>query len=75
MTTTSVTFFNGFVAKNGNSNYLRLFWWFCYEEGDDTNVVTLFYGGSVVKKVMVVSGHLLSFFLYLFLWSFWSSSL
>jgi len=28
-----------------------------------------------VKKVMVVSSHLLSFFLFLLLWSFWSNSL
>jgi hypothetical protein len=32
-----------------------------------------FYGGGVMKKAMAVGGLLFSFFL--FLWSFWSSSL
>jgi hypothetical protein len=33
-TTTSITFFDGFVAKTKDSNFHNLFWWFCYEEGD-----------------------------------------
>jgi hypothetical protein len=37
--------------------------------------VAFFYGGGVVKKAMVVSGFLLSFFLFVFVWSFWFSSL
>jgi hypothetical protein len=28
------------------------FWWFCYEEGDGSNIVTFLYGGWVVKKAM-----------------------
>jgi hypothetical protein len=32
--TASVTFFDGFAAKNGNGNYCRLLW-FYYEENDD----------------------------------------
>ncbi len=71
----SVTFFDGFAAKNGDGNYHRLFRWFCCEKGDGSNVITFFYGGHVVKKVMATSGFLLSFFLFLFLWSFWFSSL
>jgi hypothetical protein len=74
--TTSVTFFEGFVAKKGNFNYCRLFQWFCYEEGDDNNVITFFYGSGVMKKAMAVGyRRLLPFFLFLLLWSFWSSSL
>jgi len=70
-TTTSITFFDGFVAKKNDGNYHHLFRWFCYEEGDGNNVIAFSYGGGVVKKAMVTSGFFLSFFL----WSFWSSSL
>jgi len=59
------------LQKNGDDNYLRLFGWFCYEEGDDSNVVAFFCGGGVMKKVMVAGCFLLSFFL----WSFWFNSL
>ncbi len=69
-TITSITFFDGFVAKNGNSNYHRLFQWIYCEEGDTSNVVAFFYGGGVLKKTMVTNNRL--FFLF---WSFWSSSL
>ncbi len=78
MTITSITFFDGFVAKTSDNNCRGLFWWFCYEEGDDNNVITHFYGGGVVKKAMAMAmncHHLLSLFIFLLLWSFWSSSL
>jgi hypothetical protein len=68
--TASITFFDALVAKNGNINYRCLFRWFCCEEGDDNNVIAFFYGGGVVKKEMATSGFLLSFFLFLFVWSF-----
>ncbi len=35
-----------------------LFLWFCYEEHDDSNVVTFLYGGGVVEKAMVEGGFL-----------------
>jgi hypothetical protein len=54
-----------FLQKNGN---LRLFGWFCYEEGDGSNVAFL-YGGGVVKKAIKLGGF------FLFFWSFWFSSL
>jgi hypothetical protein len=69
-TTTFVTFFNAFVAKKNNSSCYHLFLWFCYKEGDSSNVITFFYGGDVVKKAKVVGCcRFLSFFLFLFLWS------
>jgi len=37
-----VTFFDGFAIKN--SGDMRLFWWFCCEEGDGNNVVAFLYG-------------------------------
>jgi hypothetical protein len=59
--TTFVTF-NGFVAKkNGDGNYIHLFWRCCCKEGDNINVVTFFYGGGVVKKVMAISGFVFCF--------------
>jgi len=64
-TTASVTFFDGFVAKSGNDNYHHLFSWFCYEKGDNSNVIAFIYGGGVVKKVMATGGRLISFFLFL----------
>jgi len=40
------------------------FWWFCYEEGDGSNVVAFLYGGGGVKNVMAIKSFLLfSFFL------------
>jgi hypothetical protein len=38
--------------------------WFCYEEGDGSNVVTFLYGGGVVEKVMD-RGNFFSFFCFL----------
>jgi hypothetical protein len=73
-TIASITFFDGFVVKKGDGNYCRFFQWFCYEQGDDSNVVTFFYGDGVVKKVIASCHRFLSFFFFL-LWSFWSSSL
>jgi hypothetical protein len=58
---TSVTFFDGFVAKTGDDNYHRLFRWFYCMEGDGNNVIAFFYGGGVVKKVMATSGLFLFF--------------
>jgi len=46
---------------------------FCYEEGDDSNVVAFSYGGGVMKKRQQFATVTFSFF-FLF-WSFWSSSL
>jgi hypothetical protein len=73
--TTSNTFFDGFAAKKGDGNYRNLFQWFCDKEGDSNNVIAFFYGdsGGVVKKVMATTFFL--FFIFLFIWSFWSSSL
>jgi len=63
--TTFVTFFDGFVAKIGDNNYNSLFHWFCYKEGDGSNVVAFFYGGGAMKKAMVANCcHL--FFLFFF---------
>ncbi len=59
--TTSITFFDGFAAKNSDGNYCCLFRWFCYKEGDDNNVLAFFYGGGVVKKAMATSSFFLSF--------------
>ncbi len=70
-TTASITFLDGFDAKKNDNNCHSLFWWFSCKEGDDSYVITYFYGGGVMKKVMATSYH--RFFL--FLWSFWSSSL
>ncbi len=67
----TITFFNGFAAKNDDNNYHRLFQWFCCEKSDDSNVVTFLYGCGVVKRTMAARDYLL----YFFLWSFWSSSL
>jgi hypothetical protein len=47
-TTASVTFFNGFAARNWRP--VLFFRWFCCEKGDGSNVVTSFYGGGDVKK-------------------------
>jgi len=66
MTITSITYFNGFVAKIGDDNYRRLFGWFCSEEGDINNVIVFFYGDGVVKKAVATYG---------FFWSFWFNSL
>jgi hypothetical protein len=54
-TTTFIIFFDGFVGKKGDSNCHSLFQWFHCEEGDDSNVVSVFYGGGVVKKVMATN--------------------
>jgi hypothetical protein len=62
---TSITFFDGFVAKKWQ---LAPFWWFCCEKGDDNNVITFLYGGGVMKKVMASCD-------FIFLWLFWFSSL
>ncbi len=62
MTATSVTFFDGFVAKKGDGNYRHFFWWFCYEKGDGSNVVAFFYGGGGMKKVMATGYRHLFFF-------------
>jgi hypothetical protein len=56
-----VTFFNGFAAKNWR---LTPFYWFTCEEGDGSNVVTFFYGGSNVKKAMAAINFYLFFGLY-----------
>jgi hypothetical protein len=48
-TIVSVTFFDGFVATKW---WPLPFLWFCYEEGDNNNVVTFLYGGGVVEKTM-----------------------
>jgi len=63
--TASVTFFDGFVVKNNDGNYHHLFRLFCYEKGDNSNVIAFFYGGGVVKKAMATSGFLFSFSLVL----------
>jgi hypothetical protein len=47
------------LEQNGN---LCLFWCFCYEEGDNSNVVTFFYGGGVMEKVMAEGGFFFFFF-------------
>jgi uncharacterized membrane protein len=60
-TITFITFFDGFVAQIG---YMCLFLWFCYKEGDGSNVVTFLYGGGVVEKAMA-EGNFFSF-IYLF---------
>jgi hypothetical protein len=51
-TTTIVTFFNGFAAKNWRH---VPFCWFSCEEGDGNNVITFFYGGPDVTKAMAES--------------------
>jgi hypothetical protein len=55
------------LQKNGN---LHLFWWFCWEKGDGSNVIAFLYGGDVVKKAMATIG-----FFFFFFWSFWFNSL
>jgi hypothetical protein len=45
-TITSITFFNGFVAKKGEGNYCHLFRWLYYKEANGKNVVAFFYGGK-----------------------------
>jgi hypothetical protein len=52
--TAFVTFFDGFIVKNGDCNYYHFFRWFCCEEGDGSNVVAFFYGGGVMKKAMAI---------------------
>ncbi len=59
-----VTFFDGFATKKGDGNCSCLLRWFCYEEGNDSNVIAFFYGGGVAKKAMATSFFLLSFFLF-----------
>jgi len=46
------------MALLQKNNDLRFLWWFCWEEGDDNNVVTFLYGGDIVKKTMVSCGFL-----------------
>jgi hypothetical protein len=48
-----------------------LFWWFCYKEGDGSNVVTFLYSGGVVKKAMATC----DLFIFIFSLSFWFNSL
>jgi len=67
-TTTSVTFFDGFVARNWRP---APFCWFCYEEGDGNNVIAFFYGGGDDVKKAMTFGDFFSFFC----WSLWFSSL
>jgi hypothetical protein len=51
-TTAVVTFFDGFAAKNWrHAPFCR----FSCEEGDNSNVVTFFYGGPNVTKAMAES--------------------
>jgi hypothetical protein len=47
-----VIVFDGFVVKNWRP---APFCWFNCEEGDGNNVVTFFYGGPNVKKLMAAS--------------------
>jgi len=75
MMTAFVTLFDGFVAKKGDNNCRHLFRWFCCEKSDGNIAIAFFYGGGVVKKAVVTYNFLISFFLFLFLWSFWSISL
>jgi hypothetical protein len=58
---TFVTFFDGFATKNNGD--MRLFWWFCFEEGDGNNVIAFLYGDGNRQ------------FCFLFFWSLWFSSL
>jgi len=75
-TIASITFFNGFVAKKSDDKCRSPFQWFCSKEGDGNNVIAFFYDGGAVKKMIVVSyNRFLPFFIFLVLWSFWSSSL
>jgi len=53
--TISITFFDGFAAKKGDSNYCSFFGGFAMKKVTNNNVVAFFYGGGVVKKVMVTS--------------------
>jgi hypothetical protein len=62
-TTVVVTFFDGFAAKNQRH---VPFCWFSCEEGDGSNVVTFFYGGQDVMRVMAESN-------FFFLGSLWFS--
>jgi hypothetical protein len=59
-TTASVTFFDGFAARNWRP---APFCWFKCKEGDSNNVVTFFYGGGDVKKAMATG----DFFIFLLL--------
>jgi hypothetical protein len=47
-----------------------LFLWFCYEEGDSSNVVTFLYGGGVMEKAMAEGGFFSFIFLIFFVWCF-----
>jgi hypothetical protein len=47
-----VTFYDGFAAKIWRPTP---FYWFSYEEGDGSNVVTFFFGGLDVNKAMATS--------------------
>jgi hypothetical protein len=62
----SITFFNGFATTKWRP---APFLWFCYEEGDNSNVVTFLYGDGVVEKAMVGGDF------FFFGWCFWFSSL
>jgi hypothetical protein len=75
--TASITFFDGFVTKKSDSNCHHFFRWLFSKEGDATNVqIAFFYGGGVVKNVMVVGQPSPSFsFSFSSFWSFWFSSL
>jgi hypothetical protein len=57
------------LQKNGNGNYIHLFWRCCCKESDNINVVALFYGGGVVKKVMAIDGFVFCFLFFVFFFS------
>jgi len=62
-TTTVVTFFDGFAAKNWRH---APFCWFSCEERDGNNFVTFFYGGPDVKKAMAENNIFFFFFFCLY---------
>lgn len=64
MMTTSIIYFNGFLAKKDEDNYRCLFGWFCCKEGDINNVIAFFYGDGVVKKAVATYGFFFSFFFF-----------
>jgi hypothetical protein len=39
------------LQRNGD---LRLFWWFCYEEGDSSDVVAFLYGGGFIYLFLLL---------------------
>jgi hypothetical protein len=64
------------LQKKVITTTIAFFWWFYNKEGDSSTVITFFYGSGVMTKTMIASCRcLLSFFLFLLFWSFWSSSL